>query len=43
MNWSEKDLQNYIQRPQKPHSNYPNIKFLYENLLKLYKLFKKSV
>ena len=42
MNWSEKDLQNYIQRPQKSHSEYPNSKFIYENLLKLYKLFRKS-
>ena len=43
MNWNEEDLNNYISRPAKSHSLYPNSKFIYENLLKIYKLIKPSV
>ncbi len=43
MNWNEKDLNNYINRPAKSHAQYPNSKFVYENLLKIYKLIKHSV
>ena len=39
MNWNESILLNYINRPPKSHMNYPNSKFIYETLLKIYKLF----
>ena len=43
MNWDEEKLENYINRPAKSHAEYKNSKFIYENLLKLYKLMKPSV
>ena len=43
MNWSEEKLKNYIERPAKSHDQYPNSKFIYEYLLKIYKLIKVSV
>jgi len=42
MNWNEKKLKEYICRPPKSHSEYPNSKFWYENLLKFYKLMRLS-
>ena len=43
MNWDEEKLENYINRPAKSHAEYKNSKFIYENLLKLYKLTKPNV
>jgi N-acetyl sugar amidotransferase len=43
MNWTEKKLKNYIQRPAKSHYQYPNSRFIYECLLKFYKLIKIRV
>lgn len=42
MNWSEKKLEEYLNRPPKPHTKFSNSKFVYKNLLKIYKLFKSS-
>ena len=42
MNWTETKLDEYIGRQPKSHEEYPNSKFLYNNLLRLYKLFKNN-
>tara|TARA_Y100000816_G_scaffold278791_1_gene250363 strand:+ start:264 stop:1358 length:1095 start_codon:yes stop_codon:yes gene_type:complete len=42
MNWNESMLIKYINRPPKSHMNYPNSKYMYKILLKIYKLLKSS-
>jgi N-acetyl sugar amidotransferase len=39
MGWTLHQLQEYINRPPKPHENYPSERFLWEWFLKKYKLF----
>jgi len=39
MGWSNEQLDEYISRPNKPHSAYPSEKPLYDFLLKLYRKF----
>lgn len=40
MNWTQEKLEEYLKRPAISHTQYANSKFIYENLLKIYKLFK---
>ena len=42
MNWSEEKLEEYLKRPAISHAKYSNSKFIYDNLLKIYKLLKFS-
>ena len=42
MNWDEKKLTSYINRPPKSHDEYPNSKFVYNYLLKFYKFVRRS-
>ncbi len=42
MNWSENKLNDYMNRPPKSHEDYPNSKFIYNNLLKFYKFVRRS-
>lgn len=41
MNWTGTKLDEYINRQSKLHEEYPNSKFLHNNLLRFYKLYKK--
>ena len=40
MGWNEKNLNDYIQRPEKKHDSYKSEKKLYFSMLRLYKLLK---
>jgi hypothetical protein len=42
MNWTEKKLKDYINRPPKSHKAYSNSKFVYDNLLRFYKYVRSS-
>jgi N-acetyl sugar amidotransferase len=47
MGWSKKDLEDYLARPEQPHSAYPSEKHLYDTILNsddrpLYKILKNS-
>ena len=42
MKWSNDQLEIYLSRPEIMHSDYPSEKFLWENLLALYKFFIKK-
>ena len=39
MKWSNDQLKIYLSRPEILHSHYPNEKYLWDNLLALYKFF----
>ena len=40
MGWTLQQLQEYIDRPSKPHLNYPSERFVWDWLVKIYKTFK---
>ena len=40
MQWSEEMLEAYLKRNPKSHKNYPNSYFIYNFLLKIYKIIK---
>jgi hypothetical protein len=42
MRWSRKQLEEYIARPEIPHSNYSTERPVWDNLLAFYKYFFKS-
>ena len=40
MEWTEEDLNEYIKRPEKKHNSYKSEKFIFDYLLKIYKILK---
>ena len=40
MDWTNENLNEYIKRPEKKHNSYKSEKFIFDNLLKIYKILK---